>query len=206
MKLRGILAGLAFLVVLAALAIGADEKAKKTMPAAGKMDEKAMMEMMAKYSTPGAEHKKLESFVGTWDTTTRMWMEPKAPPQESKGTAENKMTMGGRFLEQNYEGTFMNQPFTGKGYTGYDLYRKQYVGTWMDSMGTTIMNTTGTADASGKTMTFKGTMDDYMTGKKANLKEVITVVDDDHHTFEMWWPGPDGKMFKTLEIQYTRKK
>ena len=206
MKLRGILAGLAFLVVLAALAIGADEKAKKTMPAAGKMDEKAMMEMMAKYSTPGAEHKKLESFVGTWDTTTRMWMEPKAPPQESKGTAENKMTMGGRFLEQNYEGTFMNQPFTGKGYTGYDLYRKQYVGAWMDSMGTTIMNTTGTADASGKTMTFKGTMDDYMTGKKANLKEVITVVDDDHHTFEMWWPGPDGKMFKTLEIQYTRKK
>jgi len=206
MKLRGILAGLAFLVVLAALAIGADEKAKKTMPAAGKMDEKAMMEMMAKYSTPGAEHKKLESFVGTWDTTTRMWMEPKAPPQESKGTAENKMTMGGRFLEQNYEGTFMNQPFTGKGYTGYDLYRKQYVGTWMDSMGTTIMNTTGTADASGKTMTFKGTMDDYMTGKKANLKEVVTVVDDDHHTFEMWWPGPDGKMFKTLEIQYTRKK
>jgi Protein of unknown function (DUF1579) len=206
MKLRGILAGLAFLVVLAALAIGADEKAKKTTPAAGKMDEKAMMEMMAKYSTPGAEHKRLESLVGTWDTTTKMWMEPNAPPQESKGVAENKMALGGRFLEQNYEGTMMNQPFTGKGYTGYDLYKKQYVATWMDSMGTTIMNTTGTADASGKTMTFTGTMDDYMTGKKANLKEVVTVVDDDHHTFEMWWPGPDGKMFKTLEIQYTRKK
>jgi hypothetical protein len=206
MKLRGILAGLAFLIVIAALAIGADEKGKKTKPAAGKMDEKAMMEMMAKYSTPGAEHKKLESVVGTWNTTTKMWMEPGAPPQESTGVSENKMTLGGRFLAQTYEGTMMGQPFTGMGYTGYDLYKKRYVATWMDSMGTAIMNTTGTADASGKKLTFTGSMDDPMSGKKMNVKEVVTFVDDDHHTFEMWMPDQAGKTFKTLEIQYTRKK
>src|SRR3989442_393914 len=98
MKPRGILAGVALLVVIAALAIGADEKAKSTKPAAaGKMDEKAMMELMAKYSTPGPEHKALEQFVGTWDTTAKMWMAPGAPPQETTGTAENKMTLGGRF-------------------------------------------------------------------------------------------------------------
>jgi hypothetical protein len=205
MKLRGILAGLAFLIVLAALAIGADEKAKKTAPAAGKMDEKAMMEMMAKYSTPGPEHKKLEAMVGTWDTTAKMWMDPSAPPQESKGVAENKMVLGGRFLEQNFEGTMMNQPFTGKGYTGYDLYKKQYVSTWMDSMGTMIMSATGNTDSSGK-MTMTGSMDDYMTGKKMDFKETMTMVDNDHQMFEMWMTGPDGKMFKTLEIQYTRKK
>jgi Protein of unknown function (DUF1579) len=202
MKSRGILAGLAFLVVVAALAIGADEK--KTAPAAGKMDEKAMMDMMAKYSTPGVEHKKLESFVGTWDTTAKMWMDPSAPPQESKGTSENKMALGGRFLEQRFEGTFMGQPFSGVGYTGYDIYKKQYVGTWMDTMGTQIMSSTGTADASGK-MTFTGTVDDPMTNKM-DFKETITVVDTDHHLFEMWMPGPDGKMFKTLEITYTKRK
>ncbi|HEX5135063.1 MAG TPA: DUF1579 domain-containing protein [Thermoanaerobaculia bacterium] len=206
MKLRGILAGLAFLIVIAALAIGADEKGKKTKPAAGKMDEKAMMEMMAKYSTPGAEHKKLEAFVGTWDTTAKMWMEPGAPPQESTGVAENKMALGGRYLEQNFEGTMMNQPFSGRGYTGYDLYKKQYFGTWMDTMGTSMMNATGTADASGKSFTFKGSMDDPMSGKKMNFKEVVTLVDNDHHTFEMWMPDHAGKMFKTMEIQYTRKK
>ncbi|HSE62137.1 MAG TPA: DUF1579 domain-containing protein [Thermoanaerobaculia bacterium] len=203
---KGILAGLAFLIVIAALAIGADEKAKKTMPAAGKMDEKAMMEMMAKYSTPGEEHKKLESFVGTWDTTAKMWMEPGAPPQESKGVSENKMALGGRFLEQSFEGTMMNQPFTGKGYTGYDIYKKQYVGTWMDTMGTAIMSATGKADPSGKMITFTGAMDDPMSGKKMDFKEVVTLVDDDHHTFEMWMPGPDGKMFKMMEIQYTKRK
>ena len=207
MKPKGILAGLALLVVVAALAIGADEKAKSAKPAAGKqMDEKAMMEMMAKYSTPGPEHKALEQFVGTWDTTAKMWMAPGTPPQESTGTAENKMALGGRFLEQHYEGTMMNQPFTGMGYTGYDLYKKQYIGSWMDSMGTSMMISTGKADPSGKTMTMTGKMDDPMDGKTKAFKETITVVDNDHHVFEMWGPDPSGKNFKWMEISYTRKK
>jgi Protein of unknown function (DUF1579) len=205
MKFRGILAGIAFLVVLAALAIGADEKAKKTTPA-GAMDEKAMMEAMLKYSTPGPEHKALESWAGSWDTTAKMWMDPSKPPQESKGAAENKMMLGGRFLEQSFEGTMMNQPFSGKGYTGYDLYKKQYVSTWMDTMGTMIMMATGTADASGKKVTMTGQMDDFMTGKKMDFKQTATVIDPDHNMFELWMPGPDGKMFKTLEIHYMRKK
>jgi uncharacterized protein DUF1579 len=205
MKLRGILAGLAFLIVIAALAIGADEKSKKTMPAAGKMDEKAMMEMMAKYSTPGAEHKKLESYVGTWDTSVKMWMEPGAAAQESTGTAENSMILGGRYLQQKFEGTMMGQPFSGIGYTGYDLYKKRYISTWMDTMGTSIMSMTGNPDASGK-MVMTGSMDDPMTGKKMNFKEVMTDVDNDHQVFEMWATGANGKMFKNLEIHYTRKK
>ena len=206
MKSRGIFTGVAILIAVAALAIGAQETPKKTTPAAGKMDEKAMMEMMAKYSTPGPEHKGLEAFAGTWDATAKMWMDPSAPAQESKGVAENKMTLGGRFLEQSFEGTFMNQPFTGRGYTGYDLYKKQYVSTWMDSMGTMIVMATGTADASGKTWTMTGQMDDPMAGKKMDFKQTATVVDPDHNVWEMWMPGPDGKMFKTLEIHYVRKR
>ncbi len=206
-RTKGILAGLALLVVVAALAIGADEKAKSAKPAAGTaMDEKAMMEEMAKYSTPAAEHKALEQFVGTWDTNAKMWMAPGAAPQESTGTAENKMTLGGRFLEQKFEGNMMGQPFIGMGYTGYDLYKKEYVGNWMDSMNTGIMKSTGKADPSGKTMTFTGTMDDPMQKKTMPFKEVIKVVDNDHHVFEMWSPGPDGKMFKMMEITYTRKQ
>lgn len=204
-SVKGILAGLAFLIVIAALAIGADEKAKKTTPAAGKMDEKAMMEMMAKYSTPGPEHKKLEAYVGTWDTSVKMWMEPGATPQESTGTAENSMILGGRYLQQKYEGSMMGQPFSGIGYTAYDLYKKQYLSTWMDTMGTSIMSMSGNTDASGK-MVMTGSMDDPMTGKKMDFKEVMTAVDNDHQVFEMWTPGPDGKMFKTLEINYTRRK
>jgi hypothetical protein len=207
MKHKGILAGLALLVVVAALAIGADEKAKKTtMPAAGAMDEKAMMEAWAKYATPGESHKKLESFVGSWDTSVKSWMQPGAPPMESKGTSENRMIMGGRFLEQRFTGTMMDMPFEGLGYTGYDNYKKKYVGSWMDNMGTGVVTSLGTADPSGKAMTFTGEMDDPMEGKTKPYKETITMVDNDHHVFEMWSPGPDGKMAKMMEIHYMRKK
>jgi hypothetical protein len=49
-------------------------------------------------------------------------------------------------------------------------------------------------------------MPDPMTGKSADMKEKISIVDNDHHVFEMWTPGPDGKMFKMMEINYSRKK
>ena len=42
--------------------------------------------------------------------------------------------------------------------------------------------------------------------KTMKVKSEATIVDDDHHTYEMWGPDPDGKMFKTLEVKYTRKK
>ncbi len=49
-------------------------------------------------------------------------------------------------------------------------------------------------------------MADPMTGKVMPIEEKIVVVDKDHHMMEMWGPGPDGKMFKSMEIHYTRKK
>jgi hypothetical protein len=34
----------------------------------------------------------------------------------------------------------------------------------------------------------------------------MTVVDPDHHVYQMWGPDPAGKVYKTLEIHYTRMK
>ena len=40
----------------------------------------------------------------------------------------------------------------------------------------------------------------------APIEEKVTIADKDHHTMEMWSPGPDGRMFKMMEIVYTRHK
>jgi hypothetical protein len=164
------------------------------------------MEAMIKAGTPGDPHKKLDVFAGTWETEITMWMAPGAPPAKSRGVAENRMIMGGRYLEQRYKGEFFGEPFEGIGYTGYDNVRKQYWGTWMDNMSTAMMVSTGASSADGKTWTFKGTMPDPMTGKDSWVDEKLTVTDADHHTMEMWGPGPDGKVFKMMEIAYSRKK
>ena len=203
--MRRILVLVGCLVLAAAALAAAQEKGKKAAKA-GPPDEKAMMEMMAKASTPGEQHKKLDAFAGTFDAKLKMWMDPSKPPEESTGKAESKWVLGNRYLEQRYEGTFMGQPFSGLGYTGYDNVGKKYFMTWMDTASTGAMEMTGKWDAAGKVMTFTGTVLDPMTGKPSKITEKVTVADNDHHMFEMWGPDPTGKNYKMMEVHYTRVK
>src|SRR5436853_1223117 len=167
--------------------------------------QKAAMEAMMRAATPGDAHKKLNSMAGTFDAKVKTWMEPGTPPMESSGKSVNEWVLGGRWLQQRFESTFMNQPFNGIGYTGYDNIRQMYVGTWMDSMSTSVMTTSGNApEGSGKTWSFNGMMMDPMSGEAVNYDEKIIVVDNDHHVLEMYGPAPNGAMFKMMEISYTR--
>ena len=55
-------------------------------------------EMMAKwkeYSTPGDEHKVLNSMIGNWDYNVEFYMDPAAPPEKSKGKSTMRWIMGG---------------------------------------------------------------------------------------------------------------
>ncbi len=198
-------------LILAAVAaltasLPAQEKAKKPAAKTAPPDEKAMMEAWKKASTPGEMHKKLDDMVGTFDASVRMWMDPSQPPEDSTAKSVNTWVLGDRFVETKHEGTMMGEPFNGIGYTGYDNVQKKYVGTWMDSAGTGMMMSTGTADPSGKVMTSTATMVDPMTGKAAKITEKVTVADNDHHVMEMWGPDMSGKNYKMMEITYIRKK
>lgn len=183
-----------FALACAVPALGADQP---------QMDEKAMMEAMAKIAAPGENHRKLDAFVGNWDTKITMWMMPGAPPTTSTGKSKNAWVMGGRYLEQRFEGTFMGAPFTGLGYTGYDNVTKKWWGTWMDSMSTGIMTSEGKMDGDNS-WTFEARSADPMSGQMMDVKEKITIKDKDHHSMEMWMPGPDGKMFLSMQIDYSR--
>jgi hypothetical protein len=176
-----------------------------TAPAGMPSQEETNKAWMA-FATPGPAHKALEGFAGSWVVKAKTWMVPGAPPAESEGSAEQKMILGGRYLEQRYEGTMMGGPFSGIGTTGFDNYKKKFVSTWVDSMGTGIMTMSGTFDKAGKVITSWGTMDDPAEKRTMKVKSAVTLVDADHHTYESWHAAPDGKMIKDLEIHYTRKK
>jgi hypothetical protein len=194
-------------VLALALLFSAAASAQEKKPAMPSEEERAkMMELWMKLATPGPNHKLLEPIVGSFNVKTVMWEYPGAPAQESTGTSEHAWVLGGRYVQQTFHGSFMGQPFEGIGYTGYDNYRKQYIGVWMDTMGTAMLISNGSADASGRRMTFTGDWDDAMTGKKSTMREEFRIVDNDTHVMEMYVPGPDGKESKNLEITYTRKK
>jgi hypothetical protein len=183
-------------IFVASIAVVAQEQ--KMSP-----DQKAAMDAMMKAATPGEAHKRLSSMAGTWDTTVKMWMDPNAPPHVSTGTSVNKWVLGRRWMQQTFNGTFMGQPFHGVGYTGYDNVKGEYVGTWMDTASTSMMVSTGKAE-DDKTYSFSSTMADPVTKKSVDLKTKVIVADKNHHTMEMWGPGPDGNVYKMMEINYTR--
>src|SRR5262245_35234705 len=113
--------GLAFLLMLLAVSSAQAQrtgtKKGKTPPATSEQ-EKAAMEASTRSATPSEPHEKLEPFVGTWDTKVKIWMKPGGPPIESTGSSEHRWTLGNRFIEIHYEGTFMGQPYSAIGYTG----------------------------------------------------------------------------------------
>jgi len=201
LRALAVAAGIAVAVSAAAQDAGNDPKTGK-----GAADEKARMEAWQKAAAPGEIHKKLEPFVGTFDARVRMWSDPSKPPEDSTGTMTSTWVLGNRFVQQNYEGSMMGEPFNGMGYVGYDNVSKKIQSVWMDSASTGMMWMTGTADASGKTMNAKGSMSDPMSGHVLPIEDKITVVDNDHHKMEMFTKGPGGKPMKVMEIEYTRKK
>ena len=206
----GFVAGLligGFLAAGARPTIGAEPpktKASEEKPAMS-AEEQAQMNAWQKAMTPGEHHKALDPMVGTFNAKVKMWMKPGAPPEESAGASENRMILGGRYLQQTYKGMAMGMPFEGIGYTGYDNVQKKYVGVWMDSMGTGIMSGVGTGNPTPKEMTMRNDFFDPMTGKPTWARSVVVVTDKDHHAYQMYAPGPDGKEFQMMEIVYTRK-
>ena len=193
---------LALVFALAAPCAFAQQQAEKPKMTA---EQPAAMEAWMKVATPGEGHKVLEPMIGSWNVKSTSWEAPGAPPQEGSGTAEDSWVLGGRFVREDFQGEFGGMKFQGLGYTGYDNFRKKYVGTWMDTMGTTFMVMTGTADPSGKVLTATSTMDDVVTGKPMKLRTVTRIVDANKHVMEMYGPDRSAKEFKMMELVYTRK-
>jgi hypothetical protein len=169
------------------------------------MDTQAMMDTYKQLATPGEPHKLLASLAGSWTTTTKEWMEPGKPPTESTGSAEMKMLLDGRFLQQDYNSVMMGQPYSGIGLSAYDNLRKRYVSTWIDSMGTGIFVMEGTASADGKTITLRGQHNEPGGGVMTH-RAIWKIADNNNQTFEMYGTHKHGKEMKMMEITYTRKQ
>ncbi len=169
------------------------------------MDSAAMMKAWMEYMTPGEMHKMLAAQDGTWSTEVTSWMAPGAPPQTSKGSCVNHMILGGRFQESRFSGSFDKMPFEGIGTMAYDNSKKKFVSSWVDNMGTGIMNMEGTYDPSTKTISMTGKMLDPTTSQECSMRQTIKIVDDKHHIMEMFAAQHGQQEYKNMEIKFTKK-
>lgn len=181
----------------------ADAKREKAMDPKMAM----MMEKCMAYATANENHKVLNVFVGQWEHTAKMWMDPAQPPMESNGTNTNEWLYNGKFLKQTAKGQVMGMPFEGMGITGYDNILKKYVSFWLDTMGTGFMMASGTYDATTKTIKETGAMPNAMTGETAqSFRAEWKLIDNDHYTYDVFIKSADGKESPMLSLSYKRVK
>lgn len=193
--------------LIGALAVGAGPETNQKSAPVG-FDEAAMQRCM-EFGTPGPQHAHLAKFVGDWNLTTKMWMDPSAEPQTNVATATMKQIMDGRFLVEKVSGNFEFggevAPFEGMAIMGFDNHKQEFFSLWLDNFSTGVMQEWGSLQPDGKTLKTAGSMYNPMIGSVVETKSVMKVVDDNTRLLEMWMPASDGKMFKHMEITYTRK-
>jgi hypothetical protein len=165
------------------------------------------MQKFAAASTPGEMHKFLQKDVGNWRCKTTMWMSPDSEPMTSEGTSTAKSLMDGRFTQVEMNGEMPGMgPYHGIGIYGYDNVSKQFVSTWIDNMGTGMMNGVGELSDDGKTLTWEFTGNCPVAGKQITMREVETTTGPNTKTLEMFGTPPHGgDEYKMMSIELTRE-
>lgn len=202
-------AAAAMIAIMAAPSLLRGDEHRQDQPAMPDME--AIMARWEAFMTPGEHHQHMTQWAGEWDLTIVMWQGPGGDPEQSKATSNARLIMGGRYLLEEVRGSFDmggGEPttFEGMALMGYDNHKNQYFSVWIDNMGTGLWEEWGTCDGEGKVLTTKGRSYDPMIGAERDSKSVATIVDADTRKLEMFMPGPDGRMFKNMEITYRRRK
>jgi hypothetical protein len=178
----------------------ADEKAEM----AAKQAE--MAKAWQEAGTPGAEHQVLKGLAGKWKVSTKSWHSEGSKPEVTTGTSTFKPILGGRFVEQDYKGKMMGQPYEGTGMMGYNNVTKKFETTWYDSMSTATMLLEGTMDSGTKTITQTGQYIDPVKKEPQKMRSEFKIIDKDNATFVMYMPDMvTGKEYKGMEQVYKRQ-
>lgn len=165
------------------------------------------MQACVEAGIPGEQHKFLASGAGKWHGKNQMWMAPDTPAMASECESTVTPVMDGRFTKCEITGDMPGMgPFNGFGIYGFDNVSKQFVSSWIDNMGTGMMQGTGELSSDGKVLTWNYTYNCPVTKKPAPMREVETINGPNSRTLEMWGVDPkSGKEFKMMQIDFTRK-
>jgi len=154
--------------------------------------------------TPGEGQKKLDAMIGTFAVKIRTWAAPSVAPVESQASSVSNWVLDGRYVQSMLSGYVNGAPFNGIGYMAFDNVTKTYQAAWMDSGSTEITWYKGNMDASGKSALMKASVANLVTAKPTPLELHVTLDDHGNHVTELWGKGLGHKMFKMMELSYTK--
>lgn len=148
------------------------------------------------------EHAILKKDLGSWDAEMKIWAEGQSP-LEAKGVEVNQ-AVGDLWVTSRFDAEIFGQKFAGSGTFGYDVSRKKYVGTWIDSSSPYVSHMEGSYDKTSNTLTMT-TRGKDPSGQEMEGKNTMRYVDENTRIFTMYNKQGD-KYVKVIEITYKRKK
>lgn len=151
---------------------------------------------------PGAEHKKLEAFVGTWTYEGEVKKNPFGPAGKITGTDVYEMLPGGFFMQHRWDEKNPLGNIKGTEIWGYNALKKAYSYNYFSSLGETG---SGGITNAGNTWTFQGSGITY-DGKTASARGTVTFASPTSLVIKVE-ASADGKTFApAFEGKWTKTK
>jgi hypothetical protein len=145
--------------------------------------------------------KQMKRDVGDWNVVIKMFRDPSGASVLSKGT-ETRFMLGDMWLISHFKGEIMGTRFEGLRQTGFDLEKKRFIASWVDSTSRFPTHTDGTWDEKTQTMSSIGT-GRSPSGDEMKTKMVVSYNEDGSHTLTMY-AIMRGEQMKMMEFHYTR--
>jgi len=195
------------LALVPAITVPATAQEPASGPATIEAAEKDLaLQAWDRAAAPGPWHAFLAQRAGKWQVAGRIWNDPEGEPALSTGTARVQMILGGRFLQEVLQGESGGLEYEGLGMLGCDNADSSFTSLWIDSLGTMTSVLTGPAGPVGTPLELRGGLTDPASGRRLNLRVILTFVSADEHRWE-YYGAPEGfDEAKMMELVYTRKR
>jgi hypothetical protein len=163
---------------------------------------------------PGPEHRVLSGLEGQWtfDVTYNMGG-PQAKPMTAKGTAINRLILGGRFLisEGMSDSPAGAEPGGARVETvtiyGFDRRTKEYTTIALDTMGTYWVTAAGVMKPDKAIVMTGETLDDHAGSKQMRKYDmVLKVIDTDTYLTQIIFKFANMPDLKIVEVVHRRVK
>jgi hypothetical protein len=150
------------------------------------------------------EHQWLKRYVGEWTADLECSMGPGQPTMKTTGSTRDRLLGDFWVITEGKNDQF---PYAFVYTLGYDVEKKKYVGTWIDTMSGHLWRHEGTVNAVGTTLTMETEGPSPMfPGKTFKFREVAEFKSDDHRVITSSMQGEDGQWHTCLVVNARRKK
>ncbi len=149
------------------------------------------------------QHAMVVQAAGHWAGTISYYSPELSEPMVSDCT-EKVHAIGDLWTVADFKAPFGGMNFHGSSTFGYDVNKEKFVGTWVDSMSTSITQMEGVYDEErgGIAMEYQ-----VMNAETGEMQDALMVIKSDKNsTHSRFYLLADGEETLSMEIQMTRQK